>query len=82
MSKANKTNLDFRHDLSSDFVQDLAADWKENGRSTIAKVREQTPDRYCELIAKVVPKEMLISADRAGDDFRDCENRATSPSTC
>ena len=76
MSKANKTNLDFRHDLSSDFVQDLAADWKENGRSTIAKVREQTPDRYCELIAKVVPKEMLISADRAGDDFRDCENQS------
>ena len=30
------------------------------------------PDKYCELIAKVVPKEMLISADRRAEDFSDC----------
>jgi len=57
-------------------VQDLAADWKENGRATIAEVRKKMPDRYCELIAKTAPKEMLISADRPPDHFKDCE---TSP---
>jgi hypothetical protein len=75
MSKPRKSNPDFRHDLSTDFVQALAADWKENGRTTIAKVREQTPDRYCELVAKIVPKGMLISADRA-DDPRDFQSQA------
>jgi hypothetical protein len=62
---SNKANLDSRHDLSNDFVQALAADWKEHGSSTIEAVREKTPDRYCELIAKVVPKEMLVSSDRS-----------------
>jgi len=76
MSRARKSNPDFRHNLSADFVQALAADWKENGPTVIASVREQTPDKYCELVAKIVPKEMLINADRAPNDFRDCENQA------
>jgi hypothetical protein len=75
MSRARKSNPDFRYELSADFVQDLAADWKANGKDTIAKVREQTPDRYCELVAKIVPKEMLISADRAGE-WGDCKTQA------
>ena len=76
MSRARKSGPDFRQDLSADFVQALAADWKENGATTIAKVREQTPDRYCQLVAQVVPKEMLISADRAPGDFSDCDSQA------
>jgi hypothetical protein len=75
MSRARKTNPDLRHDLSADFVQDLASDWKENGKTTIAKVRDQTPDRYCELVAKIVPKEMLISADRPSE-WGDCKSQA------
>ena len=76
MSRARKTNPDFRHDLSVDFVQALAADWKENGTAVIARVRQEAPEKYCELVAKIVPKEMLISADRALNDFQDCENQA------
>jgi len=75
MSKTDKTDTDLRHDLSSDFVQGLASDWKENGTAAIARVREETPDKYCQLIAQVVPKEMLISADRGGD-FRNCKSQA------
>jgi hypothetical protein len=55
-------------------VQALAADWKEHGAATIEAVRQKTPDKYCELIAKVVPKEMLISADRRATDFSDCQD--------
>ena len=76
MTKARKSNPDFRHDLSADFVQALAADWKENGTAVIARVRQEAPEKYCELVAKTVPKEMLISADRVSDNFRDCENQA------
>jgi hypothetical protein len=75
MNRARKSNPDLRYDLSADFVQALAADWKENGKTTIAKVRDQTPDRYCELVAKIVPKEMLISADRASE-WGDCKTPA------
>ncbi len=70
--KSSKNDRDSRHDLSNDFVQALAADWKEHGAATIEAVRQKTPDKYCELIAKVVPKEMLISADRRAEDFSDC----------
>jgi hypothetical protein len=71
-----KSNLDFRHDLSNDFVRALAEDWKEHGAATIADVREKTPDRYCELVAKVVPKEMLIGSDRSSGDYTACETMA------
>ena len=76
MSRTRKSNPDFRHELSVDFVQALAADWKENGTAVIARVRQEAPEKYCELVAKTVPKEMLISADRGSDNFRDCENQA------
>ena len=72
--KSSKNDRDPRRDLSNDFVQALAADWKEHGAATIEAVRQKTPDKYCELIAKVVPKEMLISADRRATDFSDCSD--------
>jgi len=76
MSRARKSNLDFRHELSVDFVQALAADWKENGTAVIARVRQDAPEKYCELVAKIVPKKMLISSDRASGDFSDCQSQA------
>src|SRR5262245_41930191 len=76
MSRARKSNPDFRHELSVEFVQALAADWKENGAAVIARVRQEAPDKYCELVAKTVPKEMLISSDRASGDFSDCKSQA------
>ena len=63
MKRNRKDNLDSRHELSNDFVRMLSDDWQQNGKATLEKVREKTPDRYCELVAKVVPKEMLIAAD-------------------
>jgi hypothetical protein len=72
--KSSKNDRDPRHDLSNDFVQALATDWKEHGAAAIEAVRQKSPDKYCELIAKVVPKEMLISADRQATDFSDCQD--------
>jgi hypothetical protein len=72
--KSSKTNHDPRHDLSNDFVQALAADWKDHGAATIEAVRQKSPDKYCELVAKVVPKEMLLSADRRATDYSDCQD--------
>src|SRR6476659_8535918 len=59
-----KRDNDSRHDLSNDFVRMLSDDWQENGKAALEKVRKDDPARYCELIARVVPKEMLIASDK------------------
>src|SRR5262245_7707594 len=68
MKRNGKDNRDSRHDLSNDFVRMLSEDWQQNGKASLERVREKTPDRYCELIAKVVPKEMLIASDHLPAD--------------
>src|SRR5262245_31678231 len=67
MKRNGKDNRDSRHELSNDFLRMLSEDWQQNGKASLEKVREKTPDRYCELIAKVVPKEMLIASDQTGE---------------
>jgi hypothetical protein len=68
MRRNAKDNRDSRHELSNDFVHALADDWKQHGIKAIEQVREKTPEKYCELISKVVPKEMLIASDRVPAD--------------
>ena len=68
MKRNGKDNRDSRHELSNDFVRMLSEDWQQNGKASLEKVREKAPDRYCELIAKVVPKEMLIASDHLPAD--------------
>ena len=68
--KSSKTNHDPRHDLSNDFVQALAVDWKEHGAATIEAVRQKTPDKYCELIAKVRAERDALQRRPAGDRFQ------------
>jgi hypothetical protein len=63
-SKRKAENLDARHGLSNDFVAALADDWKAYGIETIQRVREQQPEKYCQLVAQIVPKELLLAADR------------------
>jgi hypothetical protein len=66
MKRNAKDNRDSRHHLSNDFVRALADDWKQHGIKAIEQVREKTPERYCELISKIVPREMLIASDHPG----------------
>jgi len=53
-----KRDNDSRQDLSNDFVRMLSDDWQQNGKAALERVRETDPRGYCELIAKIVPKEM------------------------
>ena len=45
MSKARKADVDLRHDLSADFVQSLASDWKENETRQEAKASHAEASR-------------------------------------
>jgi hypothetical protein len=62
---AKRCDNDSRHDLSNDFVRMLSDDWRQNGKAALERVRESDPRGYCELIAKIVPKEMLIASDKS-----------------
>jgi hypothetical protein len=63
--RKDDTPADSRHDLSNDFVEALAAHWKVNRTSALDELRKDDVRGYCELVAKVVPKEMLIASDRS-----------------
>ena len=63
MARRKDVTVDSRHDLSNDFVQALAADWKQHGIATIEQLRQTDAKAYCQIISQVVPKEMLIASD-------------------
>jgi hypothetical protein len=49
-----------RDRLSRGFVEDLLADWEAHGRETIARVREEKPERYLQIVAMFVPREVKV----------------------
>jgi len=59
--------LDSRHSLSNELVEALTRDFRENGVATIQKLRETDPKTWVQTISAVVPRELLIGADR-GDE--------------
>jgi hypothetical protein len=53
--------MSLRGKLSDDFVRALADDWREHGAAVLEKVREKNPSRYAQLIADLVPREMIVN---------------------
>jgi len=50
-----------RNKLSDAFIKALADDFNDNGLDTVAKVREEKPDAYLNVIGKLMPKLMELS---------------------
>ena len=50
-----------RSKLSEAFLKALADDFEKNGMDTVEKVREDKPDTYLNVIAKLMPKLMELS---------------------
>jgi len=50
-----------RNKLSEAFIRALSDDFKENGLDTVAKVREEKPDAYLNVIGRLMPKLMELS---------------------
>lgn len=55
-----------RKTLSAAFLKAVIADFNEHGPVALAKLREEKPDRYCELIAGLLPKEADVSVVHSG----------------
>lgn len=58
-----------RHKLDECFVRALYEDFKDNGADAVRKCREEKPDVYLNVIAKVVPKQVDLNADPAVAEF-------------
>ena len=58
-----------RHKLDKLFVECLYQDFKDNGAEAVRKCREEKPDVYLNVIAKVVPKQVELDATDAAVDF-------------
>ncbi len=52
--------------LGKAFLEALAADFEKNGEKAIQVLRSEKPEKYCELIASVLPKEANVSIEQKG----------------
>ena len=62
-----------RSKLSEAFLKALADDFDEHGLETVAKVRDDKPDAYLNVIGKLMPKLMELS----GPDGAEIPTKAT-----
>lgn len=56
-----------RSKLGEEFLQDMLADWAENGKAVIETVRAEKPEQYLKVVASILPKEMNLRVN----DFDD-----------
>ena len=56
-----------RSKLGEEFLQDMLADWKENGIAVIQAVRADKPDQYLKVVASVLPKELNVKVSELDD---------------
>ena len=58
-----------RTKLDNLFVECLYRDFKDHGAAAVSRCREEKPDVYLNVIAKVVPKQVELDATDAAVDF-------------
>lgn len=54
-----------RDTLNEAFISNLAEDFRAHGKSVIEKVRSKDPSTYLRVVASLVPKDVVLSADDA-----------------
>ena len=60
-----------RDKLTAKFVEALEADWQEHGTEIIQKLRERSPEKYADIVARLtVPAE----PPPAPGDYRECKS--------
>ena len=63
-------------DLGASFLEALAEDFREHGRSAIVKLREDKPADYLKAVATHLPAETEDDADALFAPYSDAELRA------
>jgi len=49
-----------RNKLGEDFIKDLAASWKEHGKTALEECAKKSPSNYLRVVASLLPKEILV----------------------
>ena len=62
-----------RNKLSEQFVKALQEDFEENGKDTIAFVRQTDPGTYLRVISRLVPAEVSLDLKTSVSDWDDSE---------
>ena len=64
-----------RNKLGEAFLDDLYADWKENGKEVINAVRADKPEVYMKVVASILPKDLNINVNKfeelSDEDLKD-----------
>ena len=55
--------LGARHKISEVFLKDFLDDYAEHGADAIVKLRENHPERYIEVIVKLLPQYKVVDVD-------------------
>jgi hypothetical protein len=54
--------LGVRNKLSRIFLEELVKDFEENGAAAIRLCRIETPTKYVQIVASILPKELLVES--------------------
>lgn len=49
-----------RNKLGEAFIQDMQADWEQNGPAVITQVRTEKPDVYLKVVASILPQQLNV----------------------
>jgi hypothetical protein len=68
--------MNTRGKLSARFVEQVAADWEKYGAEVLEKVRQESPTKYAQLVADLLPREVKVKEEVAGpfDDYKSVED--------
>jgi hypothetical protein len=52
-----------RNKLAQDFIDKVYEDWQAHGAKAIIAMREQSPSKYCSLVAALIPQHFKVEHD-------------------
>ena len=52
-----------RNKLAEEFLTDLLASWRENGKTVLAAAAYEKPAEYARMVASLLPKDVNVTAD-------------------
>lgn len=55
-----------RKKLGDAFLKALSEDFEANGKKALETLRQDKPEKYCELVASILPKEANVSIEQSG----------------
>jgi hypothetical protein len=60
-----------RNRLADNFVADLAAAWNEYGEIALKRCAEETPDKFCKIVADLMPRDVNLNVALDATAFAD-----------